>query len=213
MTAIEKQRHSEFYTYVHLRADDGKVFYIGKGKGDRATSHHHRNPHWRSVVKKHGMRVEIAACWECESDAFSHERLLISCFRDMGQPLTNLTDGGEGGGTYVRSAETLLKYSKIHKGKVLSQETREKISASKRGVKTRPPSEATRKKISDAQKGVPRAYARGSNNPMHKPEAKAKLSAVHKGKFVSEETREKQSAAKRGRPWSEARRAAMKVKK
>jgi hypothetical protein len=22
-----------FYTYVHHRADDGKVFYVGKGKG------------------------------------------------------------------------------------------------------------------------------------------------------------------------------------
>lgn len=187
----------KFYTYVHMRADDGKVFYVGKGCGARFTSHQNRNNHWRSTVKKHGLRVEIAAHWPSEAEAYSHERLLISCFRDMGLRLANRTDGGAGGGRPLGSQN--------------SMQHRARISASKRGAAIGPPSEATKQKISASQKGVPRQYSRGDKNPMHRPEVRAKVSAANKGRTFSDETKEKMRAAKLGRPWTEARRAASKV--
>src|SRR5574340_1057673 len=51
----------QFYTYVHLRKTDGKVFYVGKGQGSRAFFMHNRNAHWGRVVAKHGIEVVIVA--------------------------------------------------------------------------------------------------------------------------------------------------------
>lgn len=86
-----------FYTYVHRRSSDGAVFYVGKGCGQRAFSWKGRNPRWSHTARKHGLQVEIVAPWTSEADAFLHEQFLIACFRDIGAPLVNMTDGGEGG--------------------------------------------------------------------------------------------------------------------
>ena len=85
-----------FYTYAHY-TPQGRLFYIGKGQGERAHSAKGRNIYWRRVVKKYGKpEVQILANWETEKEAFSHEVLLISCFKDLGHQLCNLTGGGEG---------------------------------------------------------------------------------------------------------------------
>lgn len=86
-----------FYTYVHTKPD-GTIFYIGKGQGKRATAKSGRNKHWHNLVNKHGLNVEILAHWDTEQEAYDHEVLLISCFRDMGYELANYKNGGEGGG-------------------------------------------------------------------------------------------------------------------
>lgn len=195
-----------FYVYVHKRKSDAAVFYVGKGRGDRAWSNHHRNPHWWATVKKHGVDVHVESTWDNEIEAFDRERELISLHRAHGAPLCNMTDGGEGGGTYIRTEETRRKYSAIHKGKTVSEETRRKISESKRGKKVGPPSESARANMSAAQKGR-----------IITDEARAKISAALTGRqwsasrprIMSEEQRAKLSDLKRGKPWTAARRAAM----
>jgi hypothetical protein len=152
-----------FYTYIHYRLSDNLPFYVGKGSTDRAWLNHHRNSHWHSTVKKHGIKVQIATIFDNENEAFEHEKLLISCFKDLGIKLTNKTNGGEGSGSYIRTAETRAKFSAIHKGKIVSEETRLKISKSKTGAKIKPCSEETKAKISAAQKGKPRPYANKEN--------------------------------------------------
>jgi hypothetical protein len=85
-----------FYTYAHY-TPQGRLFYIGKGQGDRAHDLAGRNIYWKRIVKKHGKpNVEILANWNTNKEALEHEILLISCFRDMGYQLANLTGGGEG---------------------------------------------------------------------------------------------------------------------
>lgn len=85
-----------FYTYAHY-TPEGRLFYIGKGNGERAHSRKGRNVYWKRVVKKYGKpNTQILANWDTEEEAFNHEILLINCFRDMGYKLCNLTDGGEG---------------------------------------------------------------------------------------------------------------------
>jgi hypothetical protein len=125
-----------FYTYAHY-TPEGRLFYIGKGQGRRAHSKHRINKHWHSIVAKYGQpKVEILANWDTEEEAFSHEILLINCFRDMGYKLCNLTDGGEGA-----------------TGRKISDEHKAKISAKLKGRVGVIPSDETRKKQSLAHMG------------------------------------------------------------
>ncbi len=138
-----------FYTYLHLRESDGKPFYIGKGQGDRADTRRNRSEHWKRVVAKHGLKVEILARWSVEQEAFEHEKFLISCFRDMGHNLVNATDGGEGSFGRITSEETKKKISVSRLGKPITKETKEKISLI---LKDRFFSKEHREKLSEANK-------------------------------------------------------------
>jgi len=146
-----------FYTYAHTRNDTNKIFYIGKGKNKQAWRKQDRNQYWQRIVKKYGHTVEILANWDTEQEAFDHEVLLISCFKDMSYELANLTDGGEGmsnpsietrkklsearlgtknpffGKTHTD--EVKAKMSKDRCGKKLSAETKAKMSEQRLGTK------------------------------------------------------------------------------
>jgi len=108
----------KFCVYAHFRPDN-VIFYIGKGTKSRSNSSHNRNNYWKNIVKKYGgFRSEILAYWETEKESFEHEKILISCFKDLGYSLANMTNGGEG--------STGFKWSK---------ESKEKLSKSKKGIK------------------------------------------------------------------------------
>lgn len=113
-----------FYTYCHKKNDNGIIFYIGKGSGNRL-NHKTRNKYWKSIVNKHGFTAEIIAYWETEQEAFDHEQLLISCFIDMGYKLANLTHGGGGIVGYSHTDEAKEKISIASKQR--SPESIEKI--------------------------------------------------------------------------------------
>jgi hypothetical protein len=133
-----------FYTYAHTKPD-GTIFYIGKGKAKRAWSKTGRNEHWERIIAKYkNYGVEILANWSTEKEALDHEVLLISCFRDMGHILCNMTNGGEGFAG--------LKRTKNHN---------KKIGLSKLGKKRKPFSEEWIKKLSKATVGEnnPRAIS------------------------------------------------------
>lgn len=100
--------------YVHRRADDGRVFYVGKGaRDDRATYFKKRNPYWCAVASKHGVTVEIVARFETDALACECEQELIAWYGR--ENLTNLTDGGEGSVAVAVSAETRAKLSELAK--------------------------------------------------------------------------------------------------
>ena len=128
-----------FYTYAHFKADTGEIFYIGKGTGRRYlqgwTKSGHRSEWWKRVVDKHGYRAEILAEWPTEQEAFEHERFLISSLKDIGAPLTNLSDGGLGASGAKRSPEVCEKIGSRYRGKKLSESHCKNIGLSKSGVK------------------------------------------------------------------------------
>ena len=86
------------------------MFYIGKGSLRRAYEQRGHNRYWSAVATKHGYTVSILAKWDNDVEAFEHEKLLISCFRDLKHPLTNATNGGEGvsGWTWSESQRVKL---------------------------------------------------------------------------------------------------------
>jgi hypothetical protein len=131
-----------FYTYAHTRNDTGKIFYIGKGIGPRAWKTTRRNKYWKSVQQKHGVTVEILAHWGTEAEALDHEKLLISCFRDMGYKLANMTDGGEGTSGHIHTEKWKLWASAANSGKnspsfgvLKTEEQKAKISQTKQSQK------------------------------------------------------------------------------
>ena len=142
-----------FYTYAHCKPN-GSIFYIGKGLEDRAWSKDNRNIHWKRTVDKHGYKVEILANWKTENEAFDHERLLISCFKDMGIKLVNMTNGGEGSSGYRWTEKQKANFDIFGEknpmfGKRHSQETKDKISAK---ASQRTVSETAKAKISNSLK-------------------------------------------------------------
>jgi hypothetical protein len=179
-----------FYTYLHVRKSDGKVFYIGKGRGPRAHSAHGRSEYWKRVVAKHGFQAEVVAHWPTEEEAFLHERLLISCFSDMKLQLVNMTLGGEGASGATHSIETRQKMSLAHKGKKLP-----------------PKSAAHRAKLAKAQTGK----SPGNKGVSPSDEVRARLSLAKMGRKIPLETRQKMSAAHMGRKKSPETRARMSV--
>jgi hypothetical protein len=166
-----------FYTYIHKTQDQGRTFYVGKGKGERATWAHTRGAHWNSVVKKHGGFVaEIVDRFDTEEEAFAHERFLITSLRLFGVRLVNKTDGGDGMAGFKHSKETRRRLSEIQKGKVIPEETRRRMSVARSGVprpdlrvKRGPYPEERRQKLRKPKSEQGRANMKAARANVRKP--------------------------------------------
>lgn len=129
-----------YYTYVHRRASDNLIFYVGKGTGKRAWSHKGRSLHWHNVVKKHGICVEIWNTFTDETEAFQNEIDLIAKMKGW-MPLTNKTYGGEGVSGYRYSPDQIERCrvqntgeNNPYFGKKHSQELKQKMRELRQGV-------------------------------------------------------------------------------
>lgn len=189
---------ARFYTYIHRKADTGDIFYVGKGIGNRCNETTNRNNQWRLVFEKHGRVVEIVSLFECEVDAFAHEKLLISDLRKSGANLVNMTSGGQGQSGRPISNEQKAKISAALKGRRPSDNT---LFAARR-----PPSAEHRAKISQAKKGG-KAWNKGVSMPLEErlrrgwPAEKKIYTQTTKARTeLSIAHREKISAALKGRP-------------
>lgn len=89
-----------------------------------------RSVHWKRVASKCGHTVHIAARWPSEAEAFEHEKFLIACFKGLGHPLVNYTDGGEGVSGYVQQPQARAKISATHLGKSKSAQHRQRLADS-----------------------------------------------------------------------------------
>lgn len=192
-----------FYVYEHLRADTGQAFYVGKGSGGRAhvTSKYHRSIYWqRTVAKAGGFTVRMVAESLPEELAFLAEIERIDQLRRIGMELCNLTDGGDGMAGLVRTQEWRDKIGRAHKGKIISQEVRDKIAATVRRIGY-VHSEDARKKISEAHRG--NTYTLGRKQPEQEKKKRAKSLLGNRnsvGRIHSEATKLAMSIAHAGRP-------------
>lgn len=116
------------YVYSHIRKDNNKCFYIGKGTGKRAWSTYKRNNYWNNIVNKCDYYVKILIDGISETKALELERDFIS---QIGlENLTNVQEGGQGGFSHThtpeiiaRRAKTLSKRKKGDKTSVLHMQT------------------------------------------------------------------------------------------
>jgi len=168
--------------YVLVDSHDGEIRYVGWTNKtlQRRLACHLREKHktfhraqWLEVLRRLTMVPIILLLQEVPlTEWATAERYWIKFFRTIGCRLTNTTDGGQG-----------------TPGKVVSAETRAKISAANAG-RTRPPrSEAFRAKQRTALIG---------RNPMLRPDVRAKVSLMKRGQKLgpqSDEHRAKLSMA------------------
>lgn len=182
-----------FYTYIHIRVDDGMVFYVGKGKGNRAYSDKGRNKRWCRTANKHGWSSVICAYWYSEFDAFEHEKSLILYYKQLNHPLCNMTDGGDGASGISPSEETRAKLSAALKGRSRPIEVIRKISASNKGKKR---TAEQNRKNSEARLGKPlpdsakQALIVALTGKPRSEETKRKISLANKGKTITPEHRQ-----------------------
>jgi hypothetical protein len=135
-----------YYIYIHKRKTDNLIFYVGKGKGNRAYSTTGRNPHWNNVVAKHGYTVEIVKEFVLEQDAYNAEIDLIA---EIG--LENLTNLASGGG--------------VNSGFKWSKESRERLS--KNNPSKRPEVREMRRQQLLNNNPIHNIDRTGKNNPMY----------------------------------------------
>jgi hypothetical protein len=139
--------------YRHVRLDTNEVFYVGIGKTIARAyqkSKTKRSIFWLNIINKTNYKVEILAedlSWE---EACEMEKKLIYEYgrKDLGTgTLVNLTDGGEnpplmlGDKNYSKTIEGRRKISDRMKGKVMSDETKSKLSKNAKEKGFVPPSQ------------------------------------------------------------------------
>ena len=89
---------NNYYIYLHRKETDNSVFYVGKGKNNRAweKSKSERNQYWHRIVNKYGYSVEIVFENLTEEEAFDLEINTILEMKYLGYTLVNMTNGGDG---------------------------------------------------------------------------------------------------------------------
>jgi hypothetical protein len=118
--------------YQHIRLDTNKVFYIGMGYIKRAYKNSNRNLHWKRVINKTNYIVRILAENLSWNDACELECFIISQY-DF-KTLCNMTFGGDGSEGKSPSIETRRKIADFHRNRVVSKESRLKMSIAKEGL-------------------------------------------------------------------------------
>jgi len=125
-----------YYIYFHKKADNGDVFYVGKGKDRRCFVKRCRSFHWNNIVNKHGYTIEVIEQGLSESEAIEREIFWINKLGRIDLKtgcLVNFTNGGEGSS-----------------GRPMSDRTKSIISQTN---KVRPPSPNQKKFIANLFKG------------------------------------------------------------
>jgi len=189
-----------FYAYIHAKPD-GTPFYVGKGRGLRASRlHRTHNAHHRNIVAKYGAENILVGKVECSSEsiAFELEKGLIKCLRRSGVVLVNRTDGGDGMSGLRHSEEVKKNQSKRMREIMIPGTERYEVFMANRPEKAHlghRHSEETRAKISAATKGKGKPNLKGKPKS---PEHKAKvLAAIIARPPMSEETKRKLSATQK----------------
>lgn len=103
---------NKYYVYLHIKETTGEPFYVGKGKGYRATRKAQRTKHWNSIVNKYGYDVIFLEINLTEKESLDKEIYWINRIgrKDLGLgPLINYSNGGDGTSGYIKSKETIDK--------------------------------------------------------------------------------------------------------
>lgn len=118
-----------FYVYEHRRLDTNQLFYIGKGRGNRAYSTKDRSNEWQKVcADAKGRKVEIIFQCNDEAVVLAYETFLIKTALIWGESLVNKTHGGEGKSGVNRTKAQKEHLRKLNLGKKHTDLTKTNLS-------------------------------------------------------------------------------------
>jgi len=192
---------NESYVYMLVDPRNNQPFYVGKGKGSRCRFHLDEAKYYTNRKSKKlnkirklfllGLEPTIIKVDEnvTDAEAIDLEVLLIAEMRDIGIPLTNMTDGGDGAQGYRHTEEHKRFASERQKNRAFTEEHKQRMRkpkseegraaiAAARLTTTYRPSEETKRKTSEALIGRPSPM----KGQTHSDEARAKMSAAGKNK-------------------------------
>ena len=180
------------YIYKLTNTLNGKA-YIGqtvKKLETRINHHfnHKRCPALHNAIQKYGRDAFTLEILHEALDIFLDDLEVAEINKHNTLAPNGYNIEGGGNANKVLSDQTRQKISDALKGKTLSPEHRQKISDALKGRKGKTHTPETRQKISDAKRGK-----------THTPETRKKLSDLNKGKTLSPETRQKVSDARKGK--------------
>jgi hypothetical protein len=180
---------------------NSKPFYIGYGKNNRVNEHLHkrelnRNCHKsckiKSIINTGNIPIIIKIKENLSfEDANNLEIKYISLFGriDKGTGiLTNHTDGGQGTKNKILSEESKKKISKSHMGILHTEESKLKMSLKHKGKIL---SDITKKKISESMKEEGNPFYGKKHNDI----TRDKLSLIASQRVLSDETKAKKQKA------------------
>lgn len=107
------------YVYIHIRNDNGRIFYVGRGTGYRAWAKNGRNKHWTNVFNKHGRTVEIVESGLTLDESKLLEKMVIELAIACGCKLSNKTLGGDGVSGLIFDDDSKIKMSRSQGGRAL----------------------------------------------------------------------------------------------
>lgn len=171
----------KYYVYAWYYVDTNKIFYIGKGKGNRyLETKNSRNSYFKNIINSANVSVKILIDNLTNEESLNLERQLIYEYWNKGECKANFHEGGCGGYT----------------GKYNDPERSRKIS------------EAAKKRIGPLNSNYGNKWTQEQKDNLSKknkgkshisPEHLEKLKNINTGRIVSQETRKKLSDLKRGK--------------
>ena len=147
----------DYYVYTHYT--NGKVFYVGKGRKNRAYETRSRNKYWWNTVKKYGEPIiEIIYSNLSEEDAYLKESELIQKYGL--DNLTNMVAFGPISNGYDKIGKNNPMYGKSHSADSISKMSKVALKL-QNGKYTR--SEQTINKLSNSLKNIPKSKSHCNN--------------------------------------------------
>jgi hypothetical protein len=107
---------NKYYVYAHIRKDNGDIFYVGKGSGDRLIQKKGRNNYWKNIVTKYGYQQIKLIENLTEKESFQKEIEYIAHYKSKGMCKANISFGGDG--VKVEKRWWGEAISKAQKGKI-----------------------------------------------------------------------------------------------
>lgn len=187
-----------YYLYEVKNTMDNTI-YIGKTNNIKRRWRTHRNNSenilLNRAIKKYGYEhfsFRVIKSFYSEEECYNQEKILIEQLRNSGENLYNIAEGGKGifSGTnhYLygkhHSDESKRKMSESHKGKILTQEHKNKISQSCKGnfhteeIKNKISNSKIGKKLTQEHKNKIGISSKGR---IHNKKTKQILSECNKG--------------------------------
>lgn len=128
---------NNYCVYRHIRLDTNEVFYIGVGNLKRPYSLKSRNKYWNNITNITNYEIQILTKNLFREEACELEIILINYYGRKCNDTGKLCNVSKGGDTWDKTHMSDIQKEKIsitHKNKIITKESKLKMSKAKEGM-------------------------------------------------------------------------------